>query len=101
MKIVTFLAQALQVGSGKGQVNNLPTISAGSALANGLYIVYWVGGVIAVIAIIFAGFTYVTSSGNAAAVTKAKNIMLYSVIGLVVIALAFVVTQFIIGSFAK
>ena len=53
----------------------------------------------AVLVIIFAGYMYVTSGGDPAAVTKAKNAILYSVVGLVIVALAFVITQFVIGSF--
>ncbi|MNL79813.1 hypothetical protein D3C87_2065000 [compost metagenome] len=53
----------------------------------------------AVIVIIIAGFIYTTSGGDAGAVKKAKNMVLYSVVGIVVIALAFVITQFVAGRF--
>lgn len=65
-----------------------------------LGIVYFVAGIIAVIVIIIAGFTYTTSGGDAGAVKKAKNMILYSVVGIVVIAMAFVITQFIAGRFS-
>jgi hypothetical protein len=59
----------------------------------------YVLGAIAVVMIIFAGITYVTSGGDAAAVTKAKNTILYSVVGLVVAVLAYAIVNFVLGIF--
>ena len=78
---------------------NIVKVSADQLLNNVLNTVYLVGGMLAVIVIIVAGYFYVTSSGNATTVEKAKNAILYSVIGLVIILLAFVVTWFVIGRF--
>lgn len=77
----------------------IPSTSADNVLANALEIIYWVVGVVAVIVIIFAGFRYVTSAGDPAVATKAKNMILYSVIGIIIVILAFVITQFILGRF--
>jgi len=52
-----------------------------------------------VIVIIISGFMFVTAGSDSNTVTKSKNAILYSVIGLVVIMSAFVITQFIIGRF--
>ncbi|MBR5621447.1 hypothetical protein IKW75_03155, partial [Candidatus Saccharibacteria bacterium] len=46
-------------------------------------------GVAAVIIIILGGVTYVTSQGDASKVAKAKNTIIYGVIGLVIALLAF------------
>jgi heme O synthase-like polyprenyltransferase len=78
---------------------NIPTISGDTGIAGILSIVYFIAGIVAVIVIIIAGYIYTTSSGDAGAVKKAKNMILYSVVGIVVIALAFVITQFIAGRF--
>lgn len=55
-------------------------------------------GIVAVIAIIIGGFVYVTSNGDAAKIKKAKDIILYAVIGLVVALLAFAIVNFVIQS---
>jgi hypothetical protein len=55
-------------------------------------------GVLAVIMIIIAGFRYVTSGGNNEAVGKAKNTILYAVIGLVVVASAQLIVRFVLKS---
>lgn len=97
INILNQFAEALKIG--KDEIQNLPTGSGNELFANGLNLVYFVAGVIAVLVIIFAGFMYVTSGGDAAAVAKAKNALLYAIVGLVVVALAFVITQFVIGRF--
>jgi len=96
MSILHFLAAA-KITTGTGGITNLPTQSADSFIQGVLGLTYWVGGVVAVIVIIIAGYSYVTSAGDAAAITKAKNTILYGVIGLAVILLAFVITQIVIG----
>ncbi|OYX42855.1 hypothetical protein B7Y94_02850 [Candidatus Saccharibacteria bacterium 32-49-12] len=47
-------------------------------------------------AVIIAGINYVTSSGDASKVTKAKNMIIYTVVGLIVILLAFGVTNLVL-----
>lgn len=78
---------------------NIVKISADQLLTNVLNTVYMVSGILAVIIIIVAGYFYVTSAGNSSTVEKAKNAIIYSVVGLVVILLAFVITWYVIGRF--
>lgn len=53
-------------------------------------------GFIAVAMIIVGGVQYTTSAGDAARVTKAKNTILYGVVGLVIALLAFAIVNFIL-----
>lgn len=55
-------------------------------------------GVVSVIMIIIGGFKYIVSGGDASAVTGAKNTILYAIIGLVIVALAQVIVQFVLSS---
>jgi len=89
---------ALSAGTGKGEVN-IPQLTAEVVVHNVLNIMYFLLGVIAVIVIIVAGITYSTSSGNQASITKAKNMILYAVIGIVVVISAYAITNFIIDRF--
>ena len=57
----------------------------------------WVAGIIAVIVVIIAGINYSLSAGDPAKTASAKNAILYSVIGLVIIASAIAITGYIIG----
>lgn len=53
-------------------------------------------GVIAVIMIIWAGLRYITSGGDSGKVGNAKNTMVYAIIGLVVVALAQFIVNFVL-----
>ena len=57
----------------------------------------WFAGAIAVIMIIFAAFRFVKSSGDSAKVTAARETIIYTLVGLVVIVLARVITGFVIS----
>ena len=53
-------------------------------------------GLLAVVMIIIGGIMYTTSQGDPAKVKTAKDIILYSIIGLVVALLAFAVVNFVL-----
>lgn len=57
-------------------------------------------GIISVIMIIIGGIMYTTSAGDSGAVTKAKNTILYAVIGLVVALLAFAIVNWVVSQLA-
>jgi len=76
---------------------SIPTIDADKVVGSALNIFYFLAGITAVIFIIIAGYQYTTSNGDSATVAKAKNTILYSVIGIIVIILAFAITNFVIG----
>lgn len=55
-------------------------------------------GFVAVVMIIMGGIQYTTSSGDAAKVTKAKNTILYGIVGLVIALLAFAIVNFVLNN---
>lgn len=67
-----------------------------SGILNTAYI--W-AGIICVAIIVVAGILYVVSAGDASKVKRAKDAIVGSVIGLMVIIFAFVITQFVMGRF--
>ncbi|MGE5327773.1 MAG: hypothetical protein ACM3KH_00395 [Thiobacillus sp.] len=78
---------------------NIPKQTAVEVLANSLYVVYFAAGVTAVIVIILAGFQFSTAVYDPAKIAIAKNAILYAVVGLIVVIMAFVITQFVLGRF--
>lgn len=92
--ILTQLAQTISASDA-----GITVIAGDVVVHNILNITYSLAGIIAIIMIIIGGFTYTTSAGNPASVTKAKNTILYSVIGLVVVIAAFAITNFVLGWF--
>lgn len=55
-------------------------------------------GLIAVIMVIYGGVTYVVSAGSDEAVGKAKKIIMYALIGIVIILLSFVLVNAVLGA---
>jgi len=96
MKDQLFKFAVTLVGGGEVKA---PGLEADKVLANGLNIVYLLAAIIAVIVIIIGGILFTTSAGDSGNVTKAKNMILYAVIGLIVIISAYAITAFVVGSF--
>jgi cytochrome bd-type quinol oxidase subunit 2 len=53
-------------------------------------------GLIAVIMIIYGGVTYVTAAGNEEKVGKAKKIIMYAIIGIVIVLISFALVNTVI-----
>lgn len=53
-------------------------------------------GIVAVIMIIIAGLKFITSNGEASNVASAKNTILYAVVGIIIVALAQIIVQFVL-----
>ncbi len=61
-------------------------------------VIIGVVGFLAVIMIIVGGITYTTSAGDAGKVKKAKDTIMYGIIGLIVAILAFAIVNFVLGN---
>ena len=96
---ITNLAFGLLEGSMATNKYGVPEINADNLLRNTIDFVYYIAGIVAVIVIIVAGIMYSTSLGDSGRITRAKNMILYSVIGLVVIIAAFAITNFVMAGF--
>ena len=89
----------------KTNINNLSSVSnnmtvtdneLGNTVASIISSVIGILGLACVVIIIIGGIQYMTSSGDTGKVKKAKDTILYGVIGMVICVLAFAITQFII-----
>ena len=58
-------------------------------------------GAVSVIMLIIGGIRYTVSGGDSAAVTGAKNTILYAIVGIVVALLAFAIVNFVLTQFAE
>lgn len=81
------------------EINIDPVRNADSFIGDILVPVYAWAGITAVLIIITAGFFYVTSGGNPSHTKRAREAIIYACVGLVVIMMAFVITQFVLGRF--
>ncbi|TSC93244.1 MAG: Uncharacterized protein CEN89_148 [Candidatus Berkelbacteria bacterium Licking1014_7] len=64
-----------------------------------LEIMFIVAGIVAVASIVWSGYTFITSFGDEEKAGKAKKILIYSIIGLVVVILAETAIQLIATKF--
>ena len=78
-------------------VPNSPLEDQVQTIING---VLYVVGVLAVVMVIIGGVKYTTSGGDQAAVTSAKNTILYGIVGLIIAILAYAIVNFVIGKIA-
>src|SRR5579872_4166401 len=80
-------------------ISPLPHTSTGSSVFQiVLNIVFGTFGVIALLMITIAGFQFVVSSGEPQKVERAKNTIIYALIGLVVCIFALAIVNFVIGA---
>ena len=59
----------------------------------------WTVGILSVAMIIFSGFRYITSAGDAAKTKSAQTALTYSIVGLIVAVLAWVIVKMVLKQF--
>lgn len=94
----TVLAQAGDVKRGINSVSTGSPLSFDNALEAIVNTLLFIIGAVSVIMIIYGGFRYVTSGGEASAVKSAKDTIMYAAIGLVVALLAWSIANFVIDA---
>lgn len=90
----SLLSQIANTFSGLGIPQNE---LGGSQLQNVLSFVFVIAGIIAVIMILVASLQYITSTGDPQKTKKAKDTIIYALIGLVVAISASVIVNFVLG----
>ena len=80
---------------GESNINNNNLMQTVKTIIN---VIIGIVGFIAVVMIILGGISFITSQGDSAKVTKAKNTILYGVVGLIVAILAFAIVNFVLSS---
>lgn len=93
MKVLQLLSAAIP----DRDIPNVPKITAGTAqldsIVNGAFAI---AGAILVLFVVIGALRYATSQGNPQAVQSAKEMIIYSFVGVVVVFLAFAIVQIII-----
>ncbi len=84
-------------GMGEADPDNGQGATLDATVKNIINAVLYVVGILAVVMVIIGGVQYTTSGGDSAAVTKAKNTILYGIVGLVIAILAYAIVNFVVG----
>ncbi len=91
---------SIQAGVNAARGNSQPAelFGVGGIFTSITNVLLFAVGVLSVIMVIVGGLRYVVSGGNAAAVTGAKNTILYAIVGVIVAFLAYAAVNFLLGS---
>ena len=60
-------------------------------------VLLWAVGILSVIMIIFSGFRYITSAGDASKTKSTRSTLIYSVVGLIVAIMAWAIVNMVIN----
>ena len=75
----------------------LPESSLSAIVQNVMYWLLWLVGIVGVIGFAIAGLLYLTAAGDETRIGRAKNAMLYSIIGIIVALAGLVALNFAQG----
>lgn len=92
-----FSKQCVTIDNGSGSITTecYKMGTAGNMVTSVIQWVVGIAGLVAVVFVVFGGISYITSSGDPQKTQQAKNIILYALIGLVLVALAEIITAFV------
>lgn len=71
-----------------------------TTIQNGIDLISIIVGIISVVVLIIGGIKFVTSEGDSAKVTSARNTILYAIVGLILVAFAQIIVKFVITEFS-
>ena len=103
--VVSLSPQAALAGASDRIMDGVNSVGGGnepdleSSVTNVINTMLFIVGIASIIVIILSGIYFVTSAGNAETVKKAKNALIYSIVGLVITILAYAIVNFVIGIF--
>lgn len=78
------------------QICQTNTDAIGGILKNVINTMLFLAGSIAVIMIVVGGIRYITSDGDPGAASKAKNTIIYALVGIVVAVMSYAIVNFVI-----
>lgn len=99
--MLELIKQVRAAGSGLGEItpiNKLPASRFADVPAVISGVIDWIlilAGALAVIAVVYSGIMYITAGGDSAKAEKGKNNLIWAIIGVVIISLAYVIIQWV------
>ena len=87
-------SSSLCTGYDKGKASDNPIVDTLTIVIN---ILSFIAGALAVFLVMYGGFKYIVSAGDAGKVTSAKNTILYALVGIVVVVISRQLILFILS----
>lgn len=88
------------VGTADGCSGGSGGVSVEGVVRTVINLLSYAVGVVSVIMIIIGGFKYIMAAGDSNQIQSAKNTILFAIVGLVIVAIAQVIVQFVINEVA-
>lgn len=89
---------ATQIQSGAGSVSGgMGSTDLTVAILEIVKVLMFIVGIVAVVVVIYGGLQYILAAGDQAKITKAKDTILYAIVGLVVAMLAYAIVNFVVN----
>jgi Type IV secretion system pilin len=95
---VAMLNLLVHIGSASISPGNLPHVDTGNGsgtIPTMISVVLGIAGALAVLMIVLSGLRYITAAGNPERISKAKNGIIYSLVGLAVAITAEAIVAFV------
>ena len=96
---VAYANAKTQIQSGLKAAGGDTKDTSGTLITKLINVMLFIIGVLSVIMIIYGGIIYVISAGDSGRVSKAKNTIMYAIVGLIVALLAYAIVNFVITRF--
>ena len=96
---VAYADAKTQIQSGLKAAGGDTKDTSGTLITSVINVMLFIIGVLSVIMIIYGGIIYVISAGDSGRVSKAKNTIMYAIVGLIVSLLAYAIVNFVITRF--
>jgi hypothetical protein len=96
---VAYADAKTQIQSGLKAAGGDTKDTSGTLITKVINVMLFIIGVLSVIMIVYGGILYVISAGDSGRVSKAKNTIMYAIVGLVVALLAYAIVNFVITRF--
>lgn len=80
--------------------DSVPQVAIDNTLVNNIFnVVLALAGAVAVAFIVWGGVQYTLSQGDTGKIKKAKDTLLYAIVGVIVVMFSFVILNYVIGKF--
>ena len=96
---VAYADAKTQIQSGLKAAGGDTKDTSGTLITSVINVMLFIIGVLSVIMIVYGGILYVISAGDSGRVSKAKNTIMYAIVGLIVALLAYAIVNFVITRF--
>jgi amino acid transporter len=97
LPILTLIALALPAVTLAQTTPTLPELSLLPTLEKIAKLIFWILLAVSIIFLVYAGIIFVTSAGSEEQIKKAKTIIFYAIIGIVVALLAYGIRGFLLS----